>query len=116
MTATLDTASPSRLFRAFADPTRLRILRLLRDGELCVCDLMQALRAPQAKTSRHLAYLRRAGLVKARDDGQWAYYSLTAPRDAFHRKLLDCLSACFSGLPEMKADARRARRVRSCCP
>ena len=65
MTLTLKHRAPI-LFRALSDPTRIRILHLLKGGELCVCDLMEILRVPQAKTSRHLAYLRKAGLVTAR--------------------------------------------------
>ncbi len=68
-----------QMFRAFSDRTRLRILNLLRDGELCVCDLVEVLGVPQPKTSRHLAYLRRSGLVVARKEGLWNYYQL-APR------------------------------------
>ena len=98
----------ARRFRALSDPTRLRLLQLLRGGELCVCDLMSALRAPQAKTSRHLAYLKNAGLVVSRKDGLWSYYSLARPRDAVHRKLLECVR--ILPLPsKLKALAR-------CCP
>ena len=78
------------VFRAIADPTRLRILNLLRGGERCVCEIVDILRCPQPKASRHLAYLRRAGLVSVRKDGLWAYYKLTPARDPFHAKLLDC--------------------------
>ena len=81
------------LFRALSDPTRLRLLQLLRGGERCVCDLMAVLRIPQAKTSRHLGYLKRAGLVTRRKDGLWSYYALARPRDAVHRKVLECLRA-----------------------
>ncbi|MBI4568540.1 MAG: winged helix-turn-helix transcriptional regulator [Planctomycetes bacterium] len=108
-----------RLFRAFSDRTRIRILHLLRDGELCVGDLVSILGVPQAKTSRHLAYLRRAELVVAREDGLWMFYSLAPARSAFHEKLLECLAACFQEVPDLAADARQARRVRKsggCCP
>lgn len=80
-----------RLFRAFADETRLRVLNLLSQGELCVCDLMSALDAPQSKVSRHLAYLKRAGLVLDRKQGKWRHYSLAEPATAVHRGLLACL-------------------------
>jgi ArsR family transcriptional regulator, arsenate/arsenite/antimonite-responsive transcriptional repressor len=63
-----------RLFKALADRTRLRILALLAVGEVCVCDLHDSLGEPQPKVSRHLAYLRRAGLVSARKDGLWVHY------------------------------------------
>jgi ArsR family transcriptional regulator len=111
--------APARLFRAFSDRTRLRILSLLRDGELCVCDLMALLRIPQAKTSRHLGYLRSAGLVSSREQGPWSYYSLAPARDAVHEKLIDCLDACAASLPEIASDRRRARKHREaggCCP
>src|ERR1043166_5204223 len=95
------------VFRAVADPTRLRILNLLRGGERCVCELVDALHVPQPKASRHLAYLRRAELVSVRKQGLWAYYKLAPARDAFHAKLLDCLASCFGDVPVMKRDHRR---------
>jgi ArsR family transcriptional regulator, arsenate/arsenite/antimonite-responsive transcriptional repressor len=107
-----------RLFRAFSDRTRLRILHLLQPGELCVCDLVTTLRIPQPTASRHLAYLRRAGLVAVRKQGTWAYYSLAEPRTPFQVKLLECLASCFSDVPELAQDRQRARRStkrNSCC-
>ena len=68
------------VFRALADETRLRILSLLRDGEVCVCHLQGSLRLPQPTISRHLAYLRKAGLAEARREGVWMYYRLASPR------------------------------------
>ncbi|MDQ1313514.1 MAG: hypothetical protein QG605_2053, partial [Euryarchaeota archaeon] len=59
-----------------ADPCRLRILKLLKEGELCVCEIMTALSKPQSSTSHHLSILREAGLVKERRDGKWSYYRL----------------------------------------
>ena len=106
-------------FAAFSDPTRLRILHLLRDGELCVGDLVTILDMPQSTISRHLAYLRRSTLVATRKSGLWMYYSLTPAKSEFHRKLLDCLTACFADVPELKKDATRAKKVRKnggCCP
>ncbi|MFA5975157.1 MAG: metalloregulator ArsR/SmtB family transcription factor [Elusimicrobiota bacterium] len=85
---------PDRMFKAFADETRLRILHLLTHGELCVCDLLKTLRLPQSKVSRHLAYLRRAGLVRDRKEGLWKHYSLCEPQNAFHRGILGCLRGC----------------------
>src|SRR5215218_10645826 len=64
------------LFKALADATRLRILGLLLTGEVCVCDIHESLRIPQPKASRHLAYLRRAGLVDTRREGLWVHYRL----------------------------------------
>ena len=109
------------LFRAFSDRTRLRILHLLSPGELCVCDLVEVLDVPQPKVSRHLAYLRRAGLVIARRDGLWSYYSLAPATGAFHGKLLECLACCFQDVPELVKDAEKLGRRRikcsdgSCC-
>jgi ArsR family transcriptional regulator len=96
------------VFRAFSDRTRLRILNLLRGGgETCVCDLIAVLDLPQAKVSRHLAYLRRAGLVETRREGPWVHYRLTRPDGAFHRKMLECLRCCLAEVPELKADRER---------
>jgi ArsR family transcriptional regulator len=104
------------LFRAFSDRTRLRILSMLQGGELCVCDLIDVLKVPQAKVSRHLAYLRRAGLAKTRKEGLWHYYSLTQPKGAFHTKLIECLSCCFSDVPELAKDAALLKKKRKCGP
>lgn len=95
------------MFRAFSDRTRLRLLHLLVTGELCVCDLVDVIGAPQPKVSRHLAYLRKAGLVQVRKDGLWSYYRLAPARGAFHQKLLECLSCCFREVPELAKDAAR---------
>src|SRR5215203_1151658 len=89
------------MFRAFSDRTRLRILHLLRDGERCVCDLVEVLDVPQPKASRHLAYLRKAGLVVARKDGLWMHYSLAPAKGEFHESLLNCLACCFQSVPEL---------------
>src|SRR5438876_9703090 len=70
-----------RLFQALADSTRLRILGLLLTGEVCVCDIYESLRISQPKASRHLAYLRRAGLVQTRRKGLWIYYRLSDATD-----------------------------------
>lgn len=119
MVAAPATRRAGLLFRAFSDPTRIRILRLLRDGELCVGDVRTVLRIPQPRTSRHLAYLRRAGLVSTRKSGLWVFHALSPARDPFHAKLLECLDDCFGDLPEIRSDARRAGRLREaggCCP
>jgi ArsR family transcriptional regulator len=107
------------MFRAFSDRTRLRILHILRGGELCVGDIVDSLRAPQPRISRHLAYLRKANLVQVRKAGLWCHYSLTPARTPFHHKLLECLGKCFGEVPELKADEARAARIRAsggCCP
>ena len=113
------TSSVDLMFRAFSDPVRLRILHLVRGEELCVCDLVAILRLPQPTVSRHLSYLRRAALVSARQERSWNFYRLTSPKTLFHKKLLECLGSCFTDVPELAADAARARRLRArggCCP
>jgi ArsR family transcriptional regulator len=84
------------LFKALADPTRLRLINLLGDGEVCVCAFVETLKTNQPKISRHLAYLRRAGLVAARRDGKWSHYRLVEPADPqaakIFRELRDWLS------------------------
>lgn len=102
------------MFRAFSDRTRLRLLNLLRGGETCVCDLVEVLGVSQPKVSRHLAYLRRAGLVVSRKDGLWMHYSLAPARSEFHQSLLNCLACCFQSVPELKQDARRLARAVPC--
>jgi ArsR family transcriptional regulator, arsenate/arsenite/antimonite-responsive transcriptional repressor len=112
-------AAIDKVFRAFADRTRLRILSLLRDGELCVSDLITILKVPQAKASHHLNYLRRAGLVQVRKSGLWCFYRLRPAPTTFHEKLLDCLGECFTDVPELAADRQRAAKVKAaggCCP
>jgi ArsR family transcriptional regulator len=107
------------MFRAFSDRTRLRILHLLSNGELCVGDIVEVMRVQQPVVSRHLAYLRRSGLALVRRSGQWSYYSLAPAENAFHRKLLECLSECLDAVPELRADSRLATRIRrsgGCCP
>ncbi len=106
------------MFRAFSDRNRLRILYLLRGGEVCVGDLVTALQVPQPRVSRHLAYLRRAGLVVARKQKQWNFYSLAPAKTPFHCKLVECLTGCFGDVPEIQADNRRladVREVGGCC-
>jgi ArsR family transcriptional regulator len=107
------------MFRAFSDRTRLRILCLLREKESCVGDIVEILQVPQPKISRHLAYLRKAGLATVRKSGIWCYYSLTPAQTAFHKKLLSCLGNCFSEVPQIQADLARAAEIKNlggCCP
>ena len=113
------TSNVNQMFKAFADETRLRILALLSEKqELCVCDVIEILKQPQPKISRHLAYLRKAGLVQTRRDGTWIYYLLTEPLTPFHKKLLGCLSSCFGDVGVMKKDrqliAKQNGKVKCC--
>ncbi len=105
--------SANSMFRAFADRTRLRILNLLLRGELCVCDIVSTLDIPQPSVSRHLAYLRKAGLVEARKDGLWMHYKLADPETKLHAKLIECLRCCFQEVPELAKDAKRLKP--KCC-
>jgi ArsR family transcriptional regulator len=95
------------LFAALADPNRLRLLSLLRGGERCVCELVAQLRIPQPRTSRHMAVLRKSGLVRSRRQGYWTYYSLAPARGRLHRALLACLDACSREDAVLCADAKR---------
>jgi ArsR family transcriptional regulator len=108
------------LFRAFADPTRLRILNLLAAGELCVCDIVDILALPQPTVSRHLAYLRRSGLVETTREWKFAHYRLSEPEDPVHANLIACARSCFRGIASLdrersRAEQRVAERERAPC-
>ena len=109
----------ARLFKAFSDETRLRILHLLLKGELCICELMDVLQLPQSNVSRHMAYLKNAGLVEDRREAVWVYYSLAEPRDKVHACQLKCLAECFEGYDTLKRDEVRLGDFKlhgSCAP
>ncbi len=103
----------NRMFRAFADETRLRILHLLARGELCVRDLTAVLDAPQSKVSRHLGYLRQAGLVADRKDGKWRRYRLSRAESRFQKGLFGCLDDCFAEVGILKSDARKIKKLKA---
>ena len=107
--------SVDRMFRAFSDRTRLRILNLLLRGELCVCDIVNTLRIPQPTASRHLSYLKKAGLVESRRDGVWIHYKLAPATAKFHQKLIDCLGCCFQDVPQLANDGKQLSRRATCC-
>jgi len=100
-------------FSALADRTRLRLLNLLREGEVCVCFFAGTLDTNNPKISRHLAYLKRASLVTARRDGKWMHYSIQRPTDARAAELFDATMKMISDDPEMKKD--REQLVKFCC-
>ena len=102
-----------RFFQALGDATRLRLLNLMGDQELCVCYFVQILAQPQPKISRHLAYLRRAGIVESRRDGKWMHYRIIPPTDAGAAKLLSQTLAWLKQDRAMQAD--RARLGKACC-
>ena len=101
------------LFRALADPTRLRLLNLIGDQEICVCYLVEILRMSQPKISRHLAYLRKAGIVAARREGKWMHYRIATPSDQVAARILRETMKHLSDKPEMKRDVSRLRSA--CC-
>ena len=96
------------VYAALADPTRLRILSLLRDGEICVCHIHASLDVPQPTASRHLAYLRKAGLVEARREGVWMHYRLAA---ITNRVVASVVSAAMHALTHAAVRSRDDRRL-----
>jgi len=101
------------LFRALADPTRLRLINLMADQEICVCYFIDVIGAPQPKISRHLAYLRRAEIVSARREGKWMHYRLTVPEDSHAAAILKTTIQALGEDKDMKRD--RERLTRACC-
>ena len=102
-----------RFFQALGDTTRLRLLNLMGDQELCVCYFVEILKQAQPKISRHLAYLRRAGVVEARREGEWMHYRITPPPEAGAAQLLRQTLAWLKQDRAMHAD--RARLGKACC-
>ena len=104
---------PARLFKTLSDPTRLRLLNLLACGETCVCDLADSLRVVQPKVSRHLARLKRAGLVEARRQGKWMHYRWARHGDPLVCRVLLGLRQWMANDQKMKSERRRRSQV--CC-
>ena len=100
-------------FSALADRTRLRLLNLMADGEVCVCFLAETLGTNDPKISRHLAYLKRADLVRSRRDGKWMHYSLNPPAEPDAAKLFEDLLAALQNNKEMQLDKKKLTTV--CC-
>ena len=101
------------IFAALADPTRLRLLNLMAGREVCVCYFVEILAQGQPKISRHLAYLRKAGLVAARREGKWMHYRMAPPADAAAASVLKATIASLRADRQMQADL--ARLERACC-
>jgi ArsR family transcriptional regulator len=101
------------LFRSLADPTRLRLLNLIAGREICVCYFTEILGIGQPKVSRHLAYLRRAGIVAARREGKWMHYRMATPKDEAVAGILNATLNHLRGLPDMKRDISRLSSA--CC-
>ena len=100
-------------FRALADPTRLRIINLIGEQEVCVCFFVEILKTNQPKISRHLAYLRRAGIVSARREGIWMHYRVTKPQDENAARVLQDVREWLKSDTSMQQDKNRLERV--CC-
>ncbi|MGD0520050.1 MAG: metalloregulator ArsR/SmtB family transcription factor [Terracidiphilus sp.] len=102
-----------RLFAALSDPTRLRLLNLMNGREVCVCYFVEILKQSQPKISRHLAYLRNAGIVRSRREGKWMHYSMVRPGDPGAVAILDAALRSFKADREMQKDL--ARLGKACC-
>jgi ArsR family transcriptional regulator, arsenate/arsenite/antimonite-responsive transcriptional repressor len=102
-----------RFFQALGDPTRLRLLNLMGDREICVCYFVEILDSPQPKISRHLAYLRNAGIVAARREGKWMHYRIVMPPHPGAAHVLKQTLAALLEEKGMQADGARLAKV--CC-
>ena len=105
--------SIEELFKALADRTRLRLINLMGDDEVCVCFFVEVLKLNQPKISRHLAYLRRAGVVAARREGKWMHYRIVEPPDPRAANIFREVRASLANDAGMKRD--RARLAQICC-
>jgi ArsR family transcriptional regulator, arsenate/arsenite/antimonite-responsive transcriptional repressor len=103
------------LFKALADATRLRILGLLLSGEVCVCDIHESLKIPQPKASRHLAYLRRSGLVETRREGLWIHYRLGKLADPVLNAISDAVQHALTHIDAVRRDGERLEKRTGCC-
>jgi ArsR family transcriptional regulator, arsenate/arsenite/antimonite-responsive transcriptional repressor len=103
------------LFKALADATRLRILGLLLTGEVCVCDIHESLKIPQPKASRHLAYLRRSGLVETRREGLWIHYRLGTLADPVLAAIADAVRHGLTHMETVQRDGDRLQKRTGCC-
>ncbi len=104
---------PERFFQALGDNTRLRLLNLMGDQEICVCYFVEILNQSQPKISRHLAYLRNAGIVATRREGKWIHYRIIMPPNAGAAKVLREILEWLKREKPMQAD--RARLSKACC-
>ncbi len=103
------------LFKALADPIRLRILALIAEGEVCVCHMHESLQLPQPTVSRHLAYLRRSGLVEARRDGLWMHYRLATLADPVVAAIGDTVRHALAHMDIVQRDAERLQKKTGGC-
>ena len=105
--------APERMLSALADKTRLRLLNLMAEREICVCYFTGILQESQPKISRHLAYLRRAGLVATRREGKWMHYRIDVPSSTAARTVLDAVLRWLQADPQMQAERKRLEQA--CC-
>lgn len=103
------------LFKALADQTRLRILGLLLTGEVCVCHIHESLGIPQSKASRHLAYLRKVGLVDTRRDGLWIHYRLASGDERTVEAMRQAVGHVLQHVPQVRRDLARLHKATGCC-
>ena len=106
-------SSIALLFKALADQTRLRLINLIGDEEICVCFFVEVMKTNQPKISRHLAYLKRAGVVAARREGKWMHYRLVEPADPHAARIFREVRSWLDNNPAMVADRTRLRKI--CC-
>ena len=104
-----------RLFQALGDSTRLRILGLLLTGEVCVCHIHESLKIPQPKASRHLAYLRKVGLVDTRREGLWIHYKIAPVADPVFGTIQRAVSHALRHMGGIQKDIERLRKLTGCC-
>ena len=104
-----------QIYRCLCDETRLRILHLLKQGPLCVCHFQEILQLPQVAASKHLAYLRRTGMVEARRHEQWVIYSLPVCPGRELDLQLRCLQDCVQTEPVFRSDLRRLKALGPKC-
>jgi ArsR family transcriptional regulator, arsenate/arsenite/antimonite-responsive transcriptional repressor len=100
-----------QIFKGLADVTRLRIISLLLHGELCVCDIQRVLDSPQPNVSRHLTYLKNAGIVSDRREGPRMYYRLAQPNEGVRRQLFSFLQAAFQQDAALSADVQKLQKA-----
>jgi ArsR family transcriptional regulator len=100
----------TKVLKALGDQTRLRILKLLLNRRLCVCELEAALDLPQTKVSRHLTVLRSVGLADDSREGQWIFYSLFKPRNNFEKSVFQIIENTLADNPLIKKDQDRLKR------
>lgn len=103
----------AQFFKALSDETRLRIMVLLMQSELCVCDLMFVLDEPQSKVSRHLAYLKHSGITESKRVGVWMHYRLKHSSNGIYNAQLDFLKGQLSHLPQFRMDRERLLELKN---